>query len=60
MYYSFLLEYADGGALEKHLRTNVRALIKWEIQLKSIYFFEGSKERIRKKKNGYTIIKGLF
>jgi len=32
--YSLVLEYADGGTLEKHLRDNARTLIKWESQLK--------------------------
>ncbi|PKY48385.1 kinase-like protein [Rhizophagus irregularis] len=32
--YSFVLEYADGGTLEKHLKDNTKSLIKWEIQFK--------------------------
>ncbi|CAB4481464.1 unnamed protein product [Rhizophagus irregularis] len=32
--YSFVLEYADGGTLERHLRDNTKTLIKWEIQFK--------------------------
>lgn len=29
-----MLEYADGGTLEKYLRDNATTLIKWETQLK--------------------------
>ncbi|CAB4408622.1 unnamed protein product [Rhizophagus irregularis] len=32
--YSFVLEYADGGTLENHLKDNTKSLIKWEIQFK--------------------------
>ncbi|PKC11580.1 kinase-like protein [Rhizophagus irregularis] len=32
--YSLVLEYADGGTLEKYLSDNVKTKIKWEIQLK--------------------------
>ncbi|CAB4405218.1 unnamed protein product [Rhizophagus irregularis] len=31
---SLVLEYADGGTLEKYLRDNATTLIKWETQLK--------------------------
>ncbi|CAB4446480.1 unnamed protein product [Rhizophagus irregularis] len=31
---SLVLEYADGGTLEKYLRENAITLIKWETQLK--------------------------
>ncbi|PKC01605.1 kinase-like protein [Rhizophagus irregularis] len=32
--YSFVLEYADGGTLENHLKDNIKSLIKWKIQFK--------------------------
>ena len=40
--YSLVLEYADGGTLEKHLRDNVTTLIKWESQLKFAKEIAGS------------------
>ncbi|CAB4408549.1 unnamed protein product [Rhizophagus irregularis] len=57
--YSFVLEYADGGTLEKHLKDNTKSLIKWEIQFKfakGITDF-GCSRSLQQEKDSYTLTK---